>query len=70
MPPTVANQPIWSTPVILAALLALAALFIGIPGAILASKKLRKRKAGGNNGNSPALLQSSSWLIYEPEQGV
>jgi hypothetical protein len=71
MPPAVANQPIWSTPVILAALLALAAIFIGIPGAILASKKLRKPKAGGSNGKFTRPFSNRLLgLIHEPEQGV
>jgi hypothetical protein len=39
-------------PVILAALFALFAIVIGLPGALLAFKKLRKRKTGGNNGKS------------------
>jgi hypothetical protein len=42
-------------PVILAALFALFALVIGLPGALLAFKKLRKRKTGGNNGKSPII---------------
>jgi hypothetical protein len=42
-------------PVILAALFALFAIIIGLPGALLAFKKLRKRKTGGNSGKSPII---------------
>jgi hypothetical protein len=48
------SQPTWNPPIIIGALFAILAVILGIPGAILAFKKLRNRKATRNNGKSPA----------------
>jgi ABC-type Fe3+ transport system permease subunit len=55
-PPAAASQPIWNTTTIIGAVFAILAVILGIPGAILAYKKLRNRKATRKNGKSPTTL--------------